>query len=134
MNKPTVKLCGFVLSCAVMLSLAAHQLQAQTQTQDKPQPVEGTYNGEIIADGQSTLPFILIIKRDGEKLTTEVKEGGDINITGITLDGENVRLAATYQGNPFELPGKLTAEGMGGKWEAGGYSGTWSAKKRAEKK
>lgn len=132
MHNPTVKFCGFVLGCAVVLGLATHGLQAQTQT--KPQPVEGTYDGEIIADGQTTLPFILIIKRDGEKLTTEAKNAGDINITSITLDGESVKLAVTYQGNPFELPGKLTAEGMGGKWAAGGYSGTWSAKKRVEKK
>lgn len=132
MNRPTVKLCCFVLSCAVALSLATHQLQAQTQT--KTQPVEGTYDGEIVADGQSKLPFILIVKRDGEKLTTEVKEGGDINITGITVNGEGVTLAATYQGNPFDLPGKLMESGMGGKWEAGGFAGTWSAKKRAEKK
>ncbi len=78
--------------------------------------------------------FMLIVERDGEKLTTEVREGGDINITGITLDGENVKLAATYQGDPFELPGKLMDNAMGGKWAAGGFAGTWSAKKRAEKK
>lgn len=93
--------------------------------------VEGTYDMQIVADGQGTLNFTLVIKRDGDKLATEVKDGGDLNIVGITLSGEAVTLDATFQGNPFSLPGKRAGQEMGGKWEAGGYSGTWSAKRRA---
>lgn len=93
--------------------------------------VEGTYDAQVVADGQGTLSMTLIIKRDGEKLTTEVKDGGDLNIVGITLNGDAVTLDATYQGNPFSLPGKRNGQEMSGKWEAGGYGGTWSAKKRA---
>ncbi len=95
--------------------------------------LEGTYDAQVTADGQGTLPFVLIIKRDGDKLITEVKDAGDLNIVGIKVDGEAVTLSATFQGNPFELPGKISSSEMGGKWEAGGFAGTWSAKKRTDK-
>ncbi len=93
-------------------------------------PIDGTYDAMISVEGQGGLPFTLIIKKDGEKLLTEVKDGGDINIVGVDLKGDVVTLSATYQGNPFALPGKRTGTDLAGKWEAGGYSGTWTAKKR----
>ncbi|HZS07446.1 MAG TPA: hypothetical protein VFD58_21610 [Blastocatellia bacterium] len=92
--------------------------------------LEGTYAAEIIADGQGTLNFTLVVKKEGDKLVTEVKDGGDINIVGIDVKEDAVTLNATFQGNPFTLPGKRNGTGMGGKWEAGGFSGTWSAKKK----
>lgn len=94
--------------------------------------IEGAYDAQVTADGQGTLPFTLIIKRDGDKLVTEVKDAGPLNITGIQFDGENVTLSATFQGNPFELPGKRTGNEMGGKWDAGGIGGNWSAKKKTQ--
>ena len=46
-------------------------------------------------------------------------------------DGDVVNFAATYQGNgPIPLPGKRTGNEMGGKWEFGGFSGTWKAVKK----
>jgi hypothetical protein len=93
--------------------------------------LEGTYDAKVIADGQGELPFTLIIKRDGDKLVTLVENAGDLNIVGIEVkEGDAVTLSATFQGNPFQLPGKRTSSEMGGKWEAGGFSGTWSAKKK----
>jgi len=93
--------------------------------------LEGTYEAKVTADGQGELPFTLVIKRDGDKLITEVPNGGDLNIVGIEVkEGDTVTLSATYQGNPFQLPGKRTGNEMGGKWAAGGFSGDWSAKKK----
>jgi hypothetical protein len=93
--------------------------------------LEGTYDAKVIADGQGELPFTLVIRRDGDKLVTEVPGGGDLQIVGVeTKDPDVVNLSATFQGNPFQLPGKRTGDEMGGKWEAGGFSGTWSAKKK----
>ncbi len=93
--------------------------------------LEGTYDGKIIAEGQGELTFTLVIKRAGEKLVTEVPNAGDLNIVGIEVkEGEAVTLSATFQGNPFQLPGKRTGTEMGGKWSAGGFSGDWSAKKK----
>jgi hypothetical protein len=93
--------------------------------------LEGTYDAKVIADGQGELSFTLIIKRDGDKLVTSVENGGDLNIVGIEVkEGDAVTLSATFQGNPFPLPGKRTGAEMGGKWEAGGFSGSWSAKKK----
>src|SRR5262249_25964633 len=94
--------------------------------------IEGTYDFKITAEGQGELPLTLIIKRDGDKLITEVPGGGDLLITAIEIkDGDCVSLSATYQGNgPIPLPGKRTSGEMGGKWEFGGFSGTWSAKKK----
>jgi hypothetical protein len=93
--------------------------------------LEGTYDAKVIADGQGELPFTLVIKRDGDKLVTEVPGGGDLQIVGVeTKDPDVVNLSATFQGNPFQLPGKRTGDEMGGKWEAGGFAGTWSAKKK----
>jgi len=94
--------------------------------------LEGTYDFKIIADGQGELPLTLIVKNDGGKLVTENPSGGDLLVTGIEAkDGDNVALTATYQGNgPIPLNGKRTGNEMGGKWEFGGFSGTWSAKKK----
>lgn len=94
--------------------------------------LEGTYDVKVIAEGQGELPLTLIIKRDGEKLVTEVPSGGDLNIVGIEVkDPDVVNLTATYQGNgPIPMLGKRTGDELGGKWEFGGFSGTWSAKRK----
>jgi hypothetical protein len=92
---------------------------------------EGTYDATINAEGQGSLTFTLVIKRSGDKLVTEVPNPGDLNIVGIEVKGgDSVTLSATFQGNPFPLPGKRTGNEMGGKWSAGGFSGDWSAKKK----
>lgn|GEM_PF-998390 len=94
--------------------------------------LEGSYDAKVIADGQGELAFTLVIKKDGEKLVTEVQGGGDLNVVGIEAkDPDVVNLTATYQGNgPIPLPGKRTGDELGGKWEFGGFSGSWSAKKK----
>lgn len=93
--------------------------------------LEGTYDTVVIADGQGELPLTLMIKNDGGKLKTEVSNGGELNIVDIKVDGENVTLTATYSGNgPIMLPGKRTGDQMGGKWEFGGFSGSWKATKK----
>lgn len=94
--------------------------------------LEGTYEAKVIAEGQGELPFTLVIKRSGDKLVTEVPSGGDLNVTSIEVkDGDVVNLTATYQGNgPIPLNGKRTGNELGGKWEFGGFSGTWAAKKK----
>jgi hypothetical protein len=93
--------------------------------------LEGTYDAQISVEGQGSFPFALVIKRNGNKLVTEVPNAGDLNIVGIEVreDGD-VILSATYQGNPFQLPGKRDGNDMGGKWAAGNFSGEWSAKKK----
>jgi hypothetical protein len=93
--------------------------------------LEGTYDAKIIVKDQGDFPFALVIKRKGDKLVTEVPNAGDLNIVGIEVreDGD-VILSATYQGNPFQLPGKRDGNDMGGKWAAGNFSGEWSAKKK----
>lgn len=93
--------------------------------------LEGTYDAEVTAEGQGSLPFVLVIKKAGDKLVTEVPGAGDLNIVGIEVEGDSVTLNATFQGNPFPLKGKATPGQMGGKWEAGGFNGTWSAKKKS---
>jgi hypothetical protein len=92
---------------------------------------EGTYDAQVTAEGQGSLPFTLVIKRNGDKLATEVPNAGDLNIVGIDVKPDGaVTLSATFQGNPFQLPGKRTGNEMGGKWSAGGFSGDWTAKKK----
>lgn len=98
--------------------------------------LEGAYDAKVIADGQGELPFTLLIKRNGDQLVTEVEGGGDLNITSITVkDPDEVTLTATYQGNgPIPLNGKRNGDELGGKWAAGPFTGTWSAKKKASDK
>lgn len=94
--------------------------------------IEGSYDFKIVADGQGEFAMTLIIKSDGGKLVTSVENGGDLNVTGIEVkEGDVTNLTATYQGNgPIPLNGKRTGDNMGGKWEFGGFSGTWEAKKK----
>lgn len=93
--------------------------------------LEGAYDGEVTADGQGSLPFTLVLKRNGEKLVPELQNAGDLGATAFEVNGDSVVLSATFQGNAFALPGKLNGTNMSGKWEAGGFTGTWSAKKKA---
>ena len=92
--------------------------------------LEGAYDGEVTADGQGSLPFTLILKRNGDKLVPELQNAGDLGATAFEVNGDSVVLSATFQGNAFALPGKLNGANMSGKWEAGGFTGTWSAKKK----
>jgi uncharacterized protein (DUF2147 family) len=98
--------------------------------------LEGAYDATVVADGQGELTFTLLIKRDGEQLVTEVEGGGDLNITGIAVkDPDEVKLTATYQGQgPIPLNGKRNGNELAGKWAAGPFSGTWSAKKKSSQK
>jgi hypothetical protein len=98
--------------------------------------LEGAYDASVVADGQGELTFTLLIKRDGEQLVTEVEGAGDLNITGIAVkDPDEVKLTATYQGQgPIPLNGKRNGNELGGKWAAGPFSGTWSAKKKSSEK
>ena len=93
--------------------------------------LEGTYDAKISVEGQGDVSFALVIKRNGNKLATEVPNAGDLNIVGIELKEDGaVMLSATYQGRPFQLPGKRDGNEMGGKWAVGTFSGEWSAKKK----
>jgi len=92
--------------------------------------IEGTYQTTIVADGQGEFSFSLVIANQGGALKTSVPEGGDLNIVEIEVkDPDVVNLTATYQGQgPIPLTGKrVGSDEMGGKWEAGGFSGTWKA-------
>ena len=92
--------------------------------------IEGTYQTTIVADGQGEFSFSLVIANQGGALKTSVPEGGDLNIVEIEVkDPDVVNLTATYQGQgPIPLTGKrVGADEMAGKWEAGGFTGTWKA-------
>ena len=93
--------------------------------------LEGTYDAKVSAEGLGEAPLTLVIKKDGDKLKVEVPSGGDLNITDIKVDGDDVTLMATYQGQgPITLAGKRSGDEMGGKWEFGGAKGTWKATKK----
>jgi hypothetical protein len=112
-------------------TVAAEKPVAAPASAEALAAVEGTYEAQVTAEGQGSLPFTLVIKRNGDKLATEVPNAGDLNIVGIDLKADGtVTLSATFQGNPFQLPGKRTGNEMSGKWSAGGFSGDWSAKKK----
>jgi len=92
--------------------------------------IEGTYQTTVVADGQGEFSFNLVIANQGGTLKTSVPEGGDLNVVEIEVkDPDVVNLTATYQGQgPIPLTGKrVGADEMAGKWEAGGFSGTWKA-------
>ena len=92
--------------------------------------LEGTYQTTIVADGQGEFSFSMVIANQDGTLKTSVPEGGDLNIVEIEVkDPDVVNLTATYQGQgPIPLTGKrVGTDEMAGKWEAGGFSGTWKA-------
>jgi hypothetical protein len=115
-----------------MAAAPATAMTAKPAAGGVPAGIVGSYDFKIVADGQGEFAMTLIIKDDGGKLVTAVENGGDLNITGIEVkEGDVTNLTATYQGNgPIPLNGKRTGDNMGGKWEFGGFSGTWEAKKK----
>ena len=93
--------------------------------------LEGTYDFKVVAEGQGELPFVIMLKKDGDNYKVEVPNAGDMTVTDVKVDGENVTFNAAYQGNgPIPLKGTIKPGEMGGKWEFSGFSGTWSAKKK----
>lgn len=95
--------------------------------------LEGTYDAKVMSRGQEAVPLTLTITRVGEKLTAESNGSQDITITGIKVDGENVTLSAAFQGNPFDLVGRVHDGSMTGTWHGGAYEGTWSASRHVDK-
>lgn len=118
---------ALIMSLCLLPAVSAYA--SGQSASDKKEAIEGEYTVKVVADGQGTLTVTVAIKRNGDKLVTQAKDANVLDITGIEVDGENVKLMATFQGNPFDLPGKIMAGEMGGKWAAGGFGGTWSAKK-----
>lgn len=95
--------------------------------------LDGAWDVTITVEGQTEFKFGLLIKKNGDKLVPEVTGGGDLGIVEIeTRDPDVVNMTATYQGNgPIPLVGKrLSADEAGGKWEAGGYSGSWKVTRK----
>lgn len=127
--KNRINLSILIASLCILPALSASAL-GQASSNNK-ETIEGNYEVKVIADGQGTLTVTVAIKRNGDKLVTEAKNVEALDITGIQVDGENVTLSAAFQGNPFDLPGKISAGEMGGKWSAGGFGGSWSARKVA---
>jgi hypothetical protein len=115
--------CVALLSTASLGSAVGHGQQLA---------IIGTYDASVVIEGQGTADVVLVVKQGNEKLTAESSGSKDLSINGIAVDGEKVTLTATWQGYGFELPGTVTAEGMGGKWGNAYARGTWFAKKRAE--
>lgn len=111
--------------------MAAAAAPAPTAAGGAMAGLEGTYDAKVSADGQGDLPLTLIVKSDGGKLKAESQNGGELSIVDIKVEGDTVTLVATYSGNgPIMLPGKRTGDEMGGKWEFGGFTGTWKATKK----
>ncbi len=95
--------------------------------------LDGNWDVTLSVEGQTEFKFGLVIKKDGDKLVPEVTGGGDLSIVEIeTRDPDVVNMTATYQGQgPIPLMGKrLNADEAGGKWEAGGYSGSWKVTRK----
>jgi hypothetical protein len=129
MDKGTLSL-RWSVACVVLLSTAS---LGSAFGHAQQLAIIGTYDASVVIEGQGTADVVLVVKQDDEKLTAASSGSKDLSINGITVDGEKVTLTATWQGYGFELPGTVTAEGMGGKWGNAYARGTWSAKKRAER-
>ena len=72
-----------------------------------------------------------MIKRSGDKLVTEVPNPGDLNIVGIEVkEDDSSRSQPRSRATRFQLPGKRTGNEMGGKWSAGGFSGSTGQPRR----
>jgi hypothetical protein len=95
--------------------------------------LDGNWDATISVEGQTEFKFGLVIKKSGDKLVPEVTGGGDLSIVEVeTRDPDVVNMTATYQGQgPIPLMGKrINADEAGGKWEAGGYSGSWKVTRK----
>ena len=95
--------------------------------------LDGNWDATISVEGQTEFKFGLVIKKNGDKLVPEVTGGGDLSIVEVeTRDPDVVNMTATYQGQgPIPLVGKrINADEAGGKWEAGGYSGSWKVTRK----
>ncbi|NOT63766.1 MAG: hypothetical protein HOP19_26425 [Acidobacteria bacterium] len=116
---------------AMAASKAAPVATAPAATAASAASLEGTYDFKVVAEGQGELPFVIMLKKDGDKYKVEVPNAGDMTVTDVKIEGENVTFNAAYQGNgPIPLKGTIKPGEMGGKWEFSGFSGTWSAKKK----
>ena len=100
--------------------------------------VSGTWLFEVetsVGSGSPTFTF----KQDGERLSGQYKGAfGEAPVTG-TVKGKEIKFSFTVnaQGSDVAMTytGSVEADAMKGKLEAGSVaSGTWTAKKQADKK
>jgi hypothetical protein len=102
-----------------------------TLTGATPPTLEGAYDLKVTTDAQTEFLLTLVIRKEGDKLKTEVPGGGDLKIADIKIEGDKVTLVATYQGQgPILMPGSSAGDELSGRWEFGGFSGTWKATKK----
>lgn len=113
------------LATVLLLSLAAYAAN-----------ISGTWNATVDLGTQGGSPTF-VLKQDGEKLTGTYSGAlGEAPLTG-TVKGDKVTFDFDAQGAAVHYEGTLNADGteMKGTCDYGGQaSGTFTAKKAAEKK
>lgn len=119
---------ALLVAAAALLGPAT--LSAQGAPAPAPAALEGVYDVQVTESSMGPTNLTLTITRENGQLVVRSQGGDPLTITGIQVSGDDVVLQAAYDGNPIPLPGKLSAEGMGGSWSVEGFGGPWKATRR----
>ena len=121
MSKRLLTLTGALLSLvfATVLSVSAFA-----------QSMEGTYNVSASSSDLGTINFVLVLKKDGDKWTAEIKDSPiPQTVTSVTIEGDTITIVTDAGGTPVNIKGKFTGALVAGDWNAGDAKGTWKGEK-----
>ena len=132
MTRQTMKVMTLALVVAGLLMLSVATLNAAQQS--KAHPVEGTYDGSAnTPDGPA--PFVMILKRNGEKWTCELRDTpSPVSVSGTTVDKDNaLTITGTVNDAAITIKGKFKDDKIEGTFSiANDAEGTWTATKRKQ--
>jgi hypothetical protein len=92
--------------------------------------VEGTWD-VVAATPEGDIPATITIRRTESGPKAEVDIFGiKRTVTNEKLEGNVFRMKVEYEGNLYDVEGRVQGDALEGTWQGGSYSGTLKAKRR----
>ncbi len=121
MSKRFMTLTGALLSLVFAMSLTVSAFA---------QSVEGTYNVSAASAEMGTINFVLVLKKDGDKWTGEIKDSPiPQTVSKVTVEGDKIIIVTDAGGQAVTINGKFDGGKVAGDWSAGDVKGTWKGEK-----
>jgi hypothetical protein len=122
---PAVTLLGASLLAATMTILGAAQSK---------NPVEGAYDVTATGNEVGTLKFVLLLKRDGDKWSCELRDSPvPMTVTAVNVDADNtITIIGSTGDSTVTITGKYTGGQIAGNWKAGDATGNWTGMKQGQ--
>jgi hypothetical protein len=120
----------FLLSLVFLVAAPPAPAADKDQVTAEVTVVEGTWD-VVAATPEGDIPATITIRKAESGLKAEVDIFGlKRAVTNEKLEGNVFRMKVEYEGNLYDVEGKVQGDALEGTWQGGSYSGTLKAKRR----